>query len=88
MTDFVVVSGFVRYRCACGVDVPPRIALLGWSRGFIVDYGGHFRGDDGPLVCRFLTGFLFWSLWSDSCGIHIRRTPRFACDVGYRMIGV
>ena len=25
--------------------IPPRIALLGWSRGFIVDYGGQFRGD-------------------------------------------
>ena len=27
--------------------IPPHIALLGWSRGFIVDYGGQFRGDDG-----------------------------------------
>ncbi len=31
------------------MDVPPRIALLGWSRGFIVDYGGQFRGDGRDL---------------------------------------
>jgi hypothetical protein len=28
--------------------IPPRIALLGWSRGFVVDYGGEFR-DDGRI---------------------------------------
>ena len=29
--------------------IPPRIALLGWSRGFIVDYGDQFRGDGRVL---------------------------------------
>ena len=29
--------------------LPPRIALLGWSRGFIVDFGGQFRGDGRVL---------------------------------------
>ncbi len=34
--------------------IPHRIALLGLSRGFIVDYGGQFRGDGGivyKLTC-------------------------------------
>ena len=29
--------------------IPPRIALLGWSRGFIVDCGGLFSGDGRVL---------------------------------------
>ena len=29
--------------------IPTRIALLGWSRGFFVDCGGQFRGDDRVL---------------------------------------
>jgi hypothetical protein len=29
--------------------IPPRIALLGWSRRLFVDYGGQFRGDGRVL---------------------------------------
>jgi hypothetical protein len=36
-------------RAAWMFHIPPRIALLGWSRGFIVDYGGQFRGDGRVL---------------------------------------
>ena len=34
--------------------IPSRIALLGWSRGFVVAYGGQFGDDDGPLCLPFL----------------------------------
>ena len=32
--------------------IPSRIALLRWSRGFVVDCGGHFGGDGAPLCTR------------------------------------
>jgi hypothetical protein len=34
--------------------IPSRIALLGWSRGFVVAYGRQFRVHDGPLCLPFL----------------------------------
>ncbi len=33
--------------------IPPRIAFLGLSRGFIVDYGDQFRGDGRVLNVPF-----------------------------------
>ena len=44
---FVVVP-WVRLE-ARPFHIPPRIALLGWSRGFIVELGGQFRGDGRVL---------------------------------------
>ena len=43
-----VVFPWVRLE-ARPFHIPPRIAVLGWSRGFIVDYGGQFSGD-GPVL--------------------------------------
>ena len=57
------------YQCASCVDVPPRIALLGWSRGFIVDYGGQFRGDGG-IVYKF-TCFVDYQC---ACGVDVPRS--------------
>ena len=48
LSSCFVVLPWVRLE-ARPFHIPPHIALLGWSRGFIVDYGGQFRGDGRVL---------------------------------------
>ncbi len=47
LASFVLLT-WVRLE-ARPFHIPPSIALLRWSRGFIVDYGGQFRGDGRVL---------------------------------------
>ena len=64
------VLGIVNALAAWMFHIPSRIALLGWPRGFIVDYGGHFRVDDGPAVHKVRGEFDFRS-WHDRVGLHV-----------------
>ena len=43
--------------------IPSRIALLGWSRGFVVAYGGQFGDDDGPLCLSRCGRFMCSGCW-------------------------
>jgi len=69
-----LLACFVMLTCvrieARPFHIPSRIALLGWPRGFIVVYGGHFRVDDGPAVHKVRGEFDFRS-WHDRVGLHV-----------------